>query len=214
MDTDDLIRRLAADAGSAPVEPPRISARLAMAAALGAGSALLLSVGGFGPRADLASALMTLPAGLKVAAPLALAAGAFLWATGLARPDAPPLGARTLLPAVGLFAAPAVAAGIPALIGDASATMSNGTAWACLALLGLTALAPLVFVLFALRRAATTSPGWSGFAGGLLAGGITAAAYAVHCPLDAVAFVSLWYPAAIVGIGLAGAVAGRHLLRW
>lgn len=213
MDTESLIRRLAADAARAP-EPPRIGPRLAIAAALGAVAALAISVSGFGVRPDLSSALLSLPAGLKVVAPLALAGGAFVWACGLARPDAPPLGARMLLPAAALFMAPALGAGLPALSEDVGATLDNGTAWVCLALLGLTALAPLVLVLAAMRSTATTNPGWAGFAAGLLAGGVGAAAYAVHCPLDAASFVSIWYPAAIGLVGLAGALAGRRMLRW
>jgi hypothetical protein len=214
MDTESLIRRLAADAAHAPVPPPRPGTRLAVAAALGAVAALAISISGLGVRADLASSLVSLPAGLKFVAPLALAAGAFVWARGLARPDAPPLGARMLLPAAALFMAPALGAGLPALSEDVGATLANGTAWVCLALLGLTALAPLALVLAAMRSTATTNPGWAGFAAGLLAGGVAAAAYAVHCPLDAVSFVSIWYPAAIGLVGLAGALAGRRLLRW
>lgn len=214
MDTDSLIRRLAADAAQSPVHPPRIGVRLALASAVGAAAALALSISGFGARPDLPKALMSLPAALKVAAPLVLSAGAFVWARGLARPDAPAFGARMLLPAAALFLAPALAAGLPGLWSDAGATLGNGTAWACLALMGLTAMVPLVLVMAALRPAATTQPGWAGFAGGLLAGGVAAAAYAVHCPLDGVSFVSVWYPAAIGLVGLAGALVGRRLLRW
>jgi hypothetical protein len=214
MDTESLIRRLSADAARAPGPPPQTATRLASAAALGAVVALAISISGLGVRADLASSLLSLPAVLKIIAPLALAAGAFVWARGLARPDAPPFGARMLLPAAALFLAPALGAGLPALSQDVGATLGNGTAWVCLALLGLTALAPLALVLAAMRTSATTNPGWAGFAAGLLAGGVGAAAYAVHCPLDAVAFVSIWYPAAIGIVGLAGALAGRRLLRW
>ncbi len=214
MDTETLIQRLAAEAARAPGPPPRTGIRLAVAAGLGAAAALVTSVTGLGARADLSTAILSLPAGMKVAGPLALAAGAFFWARGLARPDAPAFGARMLLPAAALFLAPALAAGLPAVWSDAGRTVGNGTAWVCLGLLGLTAIAPLVLVLSAMRSCATTSPGWAGFAGGLLAGGIGAAAYAVHCPLDAVSFVSIWYPVAIGLVGLVGALAGRRLLRW
>jgi hypothetical protein len=49
---------------------------------------------------------------------------------------------------------------------------------------------------------------------GLLAGGIAATLYTLHCPEDSLLFVGVWHVAAIVLVASVGAVAGSRLLRW
>jgi len=49
---------------------------------------------------------------------------------------------------------------------------------------------------------------------GLVAGGISAAAYALHCPDDSLPFVALWFGGTIVLCTLGGAALGPRLLHW
>jgi hypothetical protein len=49
---------------------------------------------------------------------------------------------------------------------------------------------------------------------GLIAGGVSAMAYALHCTDDSLPFVAVWYGGTIVLCTLAGAASGPRLLRW
>ena len=70
-------------------------------------------------------------------------------------------------------------------------------------------------VLFAwLRRQAPTRLMLAGATAGLLAGGLSAMAYALVCPVDSLAFVAIWYGLAIAICTGVGAIAGRWALRW
>ena len=75
-------------------------------------------------------------------------------------------------------------------------------------------IAPLTALLMALRVGAPRSPATAGAAAGLLAGGLAATLYAIHCPDDSPLFVALWYAPVVVVIALAGAIIGHRLLRW
>ena len=54
----------------------------------------------------------------------------------------------------------------------------------------------------------------AGAVAGLVAGGVGATLYAMHCTDDSPLFVALWYSLAVALVALAGAAAGRWLLRW
>jgi hypothetical protein len=49
---------------------------------------------------------------------------------------------------------------------------------------------------------------------GLIAGSVSATAYALHCVDDSLPFVALWYGGTIFLCTLAGVVLGPRLLRW
>jgi hypothetical protein len=49
---------------------------------------------------------------------------------------------------------------------------------------------------------------------GLVAGSISAMAYALHCTDDSLPFVTVWYSGTIALCTLAGALWGPRLLRW
>jgi hypothetical protein len=66
----------------------------------------------------------------------------------------------------------------------------------------------------ALRAGAPRVPAWAGAVAGLLAGCLSAALYATHCPDDSPLFVAVWYALAVMLVTLAGALAGHRLLRW
>ena len=49
---------------------------------------------------------------------------------------------------------------------------------------------------------------------GLIAGGVSAMGYALHCTDDSLPFIAVWYGGTIVLCTLAGAALGPRLLRW
>ena len=84
----------------------------------------------------------------------------------------------------------------------------------CMMLIPLLSLAPLAGLLHALKEAAPTSAAQAGAAAGLLAGSLGALLYGLHCTDDSPLFLAVWYLAAIGLMMMAGAFAGRRLLRW
>lgn len=84
----------------------------------------------------------------------------------------------------------------------------------CLTAIPLLSIVPLIALLIALRAGAPRSPATTGAIAGLLAGGLSAALYATHCPDDSPLFVAIWYTLAVGLVTLTGALAGRRVLRW
>jgi len=84
----------------------------------------------------------------------------------------------------------------------------------CLLSIPIMAVVPFAVVILAVRNAAPTNLLRTGALTGLVAGGIGAMAYALHCPNDSVPFVAFWYGGTIVLCTLAGAALGPRLLRW
>jgi hypothetical protein len=93
--------------------------------------------------------------------------------------------------------------------------MIMGERWlGCLLSIPIIAVVPFVVITWAVQMAAPTNLLRTGALAGLVAGGISAAAYALHCPDDSLPFVALWYGGTIVLCALAGAVLGPRLLHW
>ncbi len=65
---------------------------------------------------------------------------------------------------------------------------------ACLVFVPLYALAPLGLLILLARQGAPVEPRLTGVTAGLAAGGLAVIAYALHCPDDAIPFLSTWYP--------------------
>jgi hypothetical protein len=84
----------------------------------------------------------------------------------------------------------------------------------CLLSIPIMAVVPFAVIIWAVRNAAPTNLLRTGALTGLVAGGIGAIAYALHCPNDSLPFVAFWYGGAIVLCTLAGAALGPRLLRW
>lgn len=93
-----------------------------------------------------------------------------------------------------------------------NATGKNGLK--CLAIIPLLSLAPLGCIIHGLRLAAPSHPGGAGTVAGLMAGGIAATFYALHCDDDSLLFVVTWYVPAIAIAALIGYICGHRLLRW
>jgi len=207
-----LIRALAADDTPAGLHP---GARLALALIGGTVAACIVFMLALRPRPDAVASLEQVRFLLKFAVTLSLAVAATGLVQRLVRPGMP-LGAWriALLLAPGLLLigiagelmALPQAGWMPALVGVNSRI--------CLTFIPLMGLAPLALILLALRSGAPTRPALTGAVAGLIAGGISAAFYASHCPDDSPLFLAVWYTLGIGMLAGLGALLGRRLLRW
>jgi len=94
-------------------------------------------------------------------------------------------------------------------------SMVFGSYWLeCLIAIPTVAILPFVAIMWAVRLAAPTDLLRTGALAGLVAGGVSATAYALHCMDDLLPFVALWYGGTIVLCTIAGAALGPRLLRW
>ncbi|WDZ79582.1 NrsF family protein (plasmid) [Ensifer adhaerens] len=212
MDTNELIKALAADARRPGLTMNATWRGAAAGALMLAGLVFFMMLG---PRPDIATAVETVRFLFKFVVTIALAAAAFATMRVAAWPEAE---LRRMLPYLGV--APAlVLAGVVleliALPSDAWGTKLIGTnSMLCLTFIPLIGLAPLALFLLALRHGAPSRPSLSGALAGLAAGGIAATFYAAHCPDDSPLFVATWYTIAILGLTLLGAIAARWAIRW
>jgi hypothetical protein len=211
MKTDDLITMLARDAGPAP--RAWAAQRLVPAAMLGLLAALACL-----PMVKpwiLPSLVGDVMWWRKLVYVLALALVAGWWASRLARPAAPARsGGWGLLAIVGAMALWAVAEWSSA---PAAERMGDwmGSSWQmCTPAVALMSLPALALLLWALRGLAPTRPMLAGFAAGIAAGGIGAAAYALGCSEVSATFVMTWYTLGVAAVAVLGAVLGPRVLRW
>lgn len=211
MRTDDLIRALAVD--ETPSWPIGRSLAVAILASLPIAAAIVLLV--LHPRADLASVWLTPPILLKFATTLSLAATAAAILLRLARP-----GTRLAMAGWALIVPPlllAAGVGIQMAVMPAESWLPGllgNSAMACVVLVVLLSLPLAGALLLGLRHAAPTRPALAGAAAGLVAGGLGAALYALHCGEDSPMFLATWYSIAIGIVAGLGALIGRRLLRW
>jgi len=181
----------------------------------GAALALGFMLVGLGVRADLTATRASVFLLLKVAFALAVVGMAMGYLTRLARPGAE----RGISP----LAIAVPFAGI-ALLGIINLGMAPSSHWngmilgdqwlECLLSIPIIAIVPFAVTILAVRRAAPTKLVRTGAVAGLIAGGISAMAYALHCTDDSLPFVAVWYGGTIVLCTLAGAALGPRLLRW
>ena len=215
MNTQQLIHTLASDLQTGAAGPARSRPRwLRLAvmtglASLASFAAILLLLApsphlAHGPSATI---------GFSALAGAALAAGAF-WATlKLSYPEGRlglgwlllPLG--ILLLGLGLEMSDAPSSSWPARLWGAS----PAACFLCVTALSLPILAA---VLVALRNGAPTHPRLCGAMAGLLAGGIAAALYTLHCPENSLLFVASWHVLAVLTVTIFGALAAGRWLRW
>jgi len=85
----------------------------------------------------------------------------------------------------------------------------------CLVSIPIIATLPFAAIVWAVRRfASPTDLVRAGAFAGLVAGGLSAIGYALHCTDDSLPFVALWYGGTIALCTVAGAMLGPRLLRW
>jgi len=93
--------------------------------------------------------------------------------------------------------------------------MVLGNEWLeCLLSIPIIAIVPFAVLIWAVRKAAPTNLARTGAFTGLIAGGVSALGYALHCTDDSLPFIAVWYGGTIVLCTVAGAVLGPRLLRW
>jgi hypothetical protein len=213
MKTDDLVeilaRGLTAPEQASPYD--RITTAIAWGVAGAAlGMALILGV-----RKDLVEAMALSMFWVKIFFPASLAVIAFYALRRMAIPGR--LDVRLVL----LLGLPVMLVGALGLASYASAAAGErngllfGDTWHhCLIFVPVLSV-PLFMVLFrALKELAPTRPMLTGAVAGLLAGAVSAAIYALHCPELAPPFIAVWYSLGMAIPTLTGSLAGHYLLRW
>jgi hypothetical protein len=86
--------------------------------------------------------------------------------------------------------------------------------FACVLTIGVLGVVPLYWMMRWLAHAAPDTPFAAGMAAGAASGAIAAAAYALHCEQDSLAYLAMWYLTPILGYSLLGGLIGGRLLRW
>ena len=212
MDTDQLIRSLAAD-NSHRARPVGFVLMLALLAAAPVSVAMFFAE--LGVRPDVMTAMRNPFFDLKFAVTLALAISAIAVSLHLSRPEASLRGFGWML----LVPAGLLVAGISGemmmpqrlpmmtrLVGTNSRT--------CLAAIPAMSLPLLAAALTGLRHGAPTRPAIAGAIAGLLSAGLAATLYASHCTDDSPLFVATWYTIATALVTAIGALAGSRMLRF
>lgn len=212
MDTDQLIRTLAADN---PHRARPVGFVLALALLAAAPVSLLMFFAELGVRPDVMTAMHNPFFDLKFAVTLALAAAAITIALHLSRPEASLRGWVWLL---------IIPAGL--LVGGISGEMMvpqrlpmmtrlvGSNSKVCMTAVPMMSLPLLAASLVGLRHGAPTRPAAAGAMAGLLSAGLAATVYASHCTDDSPLFVATWYSLATALVTALGALLGSKLLRF
>ena len=213
MRTDELIGLLSAHLE--PVDSRKLARSIGLAIGVGSVLSLALILFAFGVRPDLANPNAQLFVAIKLAFTVGIVAAATACVSKLARPGAD-ASARIALIALPFFAM--LAAAILKLTGvptpDWAGMMLRGEWLDCLISIPAIAVIPFATIVFAVRAAAPTDLKRTGAVVGLVAGAISATAYALHCTSDSLPFITLWYGGTIGLCAVAGTVLGPSLLRW
>ncbi|MBL8582294.1 MAG: DUF1109 family protein [Rhizobiaceae bacterium] len=213
METGDLIRALQADAGrrrALSLDGIWLLALAVAAAAAAISFFVLLS-----PREDLSTAIGSVRFLAKFVYAGLLLATAWIAVRILSRPEG---SLRQVLPLLAAAPVLLLAAAVLELAvlpqADWGARWIGRNARWCMLCIPLIGLAPLGLLLLALREGAPSRSGQAGAVAGLVAGGLGALFYAVHCPDDSPLFVATWYTIAVAVMALIGALGGRIIARW
>ena len=213
MKTDDLVAILSTN--PEPVDRSSVVRTLCVALAAGSIMALGITLVGLGVRSDLMKAHALIFLAVKLAFAVGTVSLALVNLTRLARP-----GGERKIPSF-LVAMPFLIVVFLAAVSLGVAPSSHwdqmivGDQWLeCLVSIPIIAIVPFGISIWAVRRAAPTNLARTGAFAGLIAGGVSAMAYALHCTDDSLPFVAVWYGGTIVLCTLAGAAFGPRLLRW
>jgi hypothetical protein len=212
MDTDRLIRSLAAD-NDERSRPVGATLALALLVALLVSAVMLLST--IGLRPDIGAAMRTPLFDLKFMATLALAIPAIAISLHLSRPETALRGWGWMLLAplivllFGIF--------FEMMMPDRPPMMMRWmghNAMLCMSVIPLLALPILAAALLALRQGAPSRPALAGALAGLASAGLAATLYAAHCVDDSPLFVATWYTLATALVAAIGALAGSKMLKY
>lgn len=212
MDTDQLIRTLAADNAH---RAPRVGALMTMGLLVAAPFSILIFATFLGVRPDVMTAMHNPFFDTKFAVTLSLAIPAIIISLHLSRPEALMRGwGWLLLLPVGLLA---VAIGSEAMMAPAMPMtmrlVGKNSRW-CMSAIPAMSLPLLAGALFGLRHGAPSQPALAGALAGLLSAGLAATLYASHCTDDSPLFVATWYTIATAIVAAIGAAVGSRVLRY
>ncbi|WP_315706153.1 MULTISPECIES: DUF1109 domain-containing protein [unclassified Bradyrhizobium] len=212
METDQLIRTLAADNAQRAL-PVGIVLALALLAATPLSTAMFLL--GLGIRPDIMVAVRNPFFDLKFAVTLALAIPATIISLHLSRPEASLHGWGWLLLAPVLVLAGAIVSEMMLPQRLPMLTRLVGHNWLlCMSAVPVLSLPLLAAAMFGLRHGAPRRPAVAGAIAGLLSSGFAATLYAAHCTDDSPLFVATWYTIAVAFVAGLGALIGRKVLRY
>lgn len=213
MKTDQLIALLAHDA--TPVKRGALPVRLVLVALLGAVSAFVILLPWLGIRPDLAEAVGGMTYWMKFIYTLGLGVSGFALVERLSRPGAKGVFGWLL---IGFFAVAMIAIAVAQLMSTSPDQMRDafmGTTWdRCPWRIFMLSIPGLAVILWTMRSFAPTRLALAGASAGLLAGGVAATVYGLHCAETAAPFVALWYSVGILLSTIVGAVLGPRVLRW
>jgi hypothetical protein len=214
MNTEQLIHELASDlrASAAPRSPrlswPRLAAMTGLASIVSFAAILLLL-----SRSPHLAHGPTETTVFSVLAWTTLAVGAFWASLKLSYPESRLAFSWLLAPLAILMAGLALEMS-QAPVSSWSARFWGENSLACFFCVTVLSMPILAGALVALRHGAPTRPRLCGALAGLLAGGITAALYTLHCPENSLLFVASWHVLAVLAVSLCGALAAGRYLRW
>ena len=213
MKTDELITLLACDA--APVKRGAIPRSLAALALGGAVAALVIMVPWIGFRPDFPAALADPAFWMKMAYTFGLGVAGFMLAERLSRPGATSRAGWVLAAACAVAIAALAFAQLLIMPAAEAPAAVFGYSWdSCPWLIFILALPCLALALWIMRGFAPTRTTLAGAAAGLLAGGVSATVYGLHCIESTAPFIALWYTLGIALTVVTGAIAGSRILRW
>jgi hypothetical protein len=212
METDQLIRTLAADNAH---RPRPVGFLLALALLAAAPVSMAIFVASLGVRPDVMTAMHNPFFDLKFAVTLALAIAAIAISLHLSRPEASLRGWAWLLliPAGLLVAGMSGEMMMPQRLPMMTRLVGSNSR-VCLTAIPAISLPLLVAALIGLRHGAPTRPAVAGALAGLLSAGLAATLYASHCTDDSPLFVATWYTIAAALVAAFGALAGSRVLRF
>jgi hypothetical protein len=213
MKTEDLVALLSTNLE--PVDRSAVVRTLCLAVGVGVVVALGIAFFGLGVRSDFATTRALIFLALKLAFAIGIVGLAIVYLTRLTRPG----GERKLSPL--LIVLPFLVIVLLAAISLGSAPRAHwdrmivGSDWLeCLLSIPIIAIVPFAGSIWAVRKGAPTNLVRAGAFAGLVAGGVSAIGYALHCTDDSLPFIAVWYGGTIVLWTLAGAALGPRLLRW
>ncbi len=212
MDTDQLIRTLAADnVGRAQSVGVVLALTLLAAAPLSIAMFFMM----LGVRSDVMTAMHNPFFDLKFLVTLSLAISAMIVSLHLSRPEALLRGWALLL----LIPAGILAAGIGSemMLPQRLPMMTRlvGHNWRiCMTAIPLMSMPLLAGALIGLRHGAPSRPAVAGAIAGMMSAGLAATLYASHCTDDSPLFVITWYSIATAAVAAIGALVGSRILRY
>lgn len=213
MKTDELVALLSTNLE--PVDRSSIVRTLLLALMAGSVLALGITIVGLGIRPDVMRSGALSFVATKVAFAIGISSLASVYLAKLSRPggERKPRSYLIAMPFLVIVTLAAISLGLAP--SSHWSTMVVGDEWLeCLVSIPIIAIVPFIVAIWAVRQAAPTNLARTGAFAGLVAGGVSAMAYALHCTDDSLPFMAVWYSGTVVLCTLAGAAMGPRLLRW